>query len=1294
MIHMPSRSRFPAAHTGVLLIVTALWTSCDSAPPPSIKGGDFTDAAVPTTNVTRSAALCSAARASEDLRPRVDLVSPGASTAGVEIVHTSDLFARFRSVCGGCHVEQALGGRHIADETEFIAMFSDSVWLDRIKTDDPTKYMPPPPTGRPFSTRQAGDPVFDLVAYLEPWLAAGRPSGTFTVASIATKSSGMADYSFTTTMGAAMTNLGNCIPTPTTFAASTSGEMESLDTFFSGATELPRNISDTDLTTFDSEVLATTGVIAYVPTYPLYSDGSGKLRHIRVPKGKSVKFDKATQTFDIPPNTRFYKTFFRKVIDRTGQPTNRKMETRVILARPDTVAADGTTQQNALFGTYVWTDDETTASLSDLPYRDGTPFADQVRTYFTDEQPYFVDNVPPGAAGEAYESRLQSALAPITRHYAIPGKFRCVQCHMGSPTQDFVLGFFPLQVARRATGTGGTYESTGDDELSQLQRLIDYGVISGMVSPADVLPLEQTQGTRKARTDAELAAQAYMIGNCAHCHNPRGFPSITKPELKPVLDFLPDGHDGGIFEFPLDRMSPIRFRGSTGTIPMPYITPSLRDYPVANIAGFRVDTGADVVNFVSGQAVTWTPKYLVDQDGYVSSCESLDGNPFSSNLDDYCGDRQTGLSFVAAPWRSLIYRNVDTPFAYFDDYVPFPHMPMNSPGFDCRVPRIMGDWMVGLPAERTIAGSPPPSEDQLPQADAPHVGVDGSYDDSPQPYRAVRPDDPSYPQALANAQARLTEYHASVRYQYCQDLLGPDIFDPVMPASKADYLPDPLTYQVGAVDQPADPAHLGRHAQPAIGVPYHSHWFNYDPTDPPPPWSPRRPDWQDILVSRKDDTSIPAGFTAKTFPADKKHARELVVAAINDATITPELRAYATTELPYGLWKVKPECAQKLASQPKVSSFSGSDRPAWMDDAKAAPDAAVFNMAPGAAIYQHICINCHGPKADGRGLQADLLSAASDGEARPANFREGLFGPSDQPLTNLLAFDLSQKNDQSVAALWASRYMSWMTLGGTLKRIPQDVIHLVEATTILGQTRPHLDRLPGSQEVTGNMLNLAKGLCSVVLPAPDGEIFTAYATFSNGFEPTAYPPFNADLSPFIKVNGDKEMWLHLCTDFSPPVVRVYVVGPGDPPTQVTLDAMYFANAADGPASSAGTVSYPSDAPVLDHTRMVRNGITQGNLYPACLKTPTDPKAAAWVASQAIKTKTKMPDCPPDFLAKGKVLWSHSVSSVAEVDLHKDYIETWNLRGAITTGMAAYSYIQTAATQSQAAPYYDACQLLP
>ena len=51
--------------------------------------------------------------------------------------------------------------------------------------------------------------------------------------------------------------------------------------------------------------------------------------------------------------------------------------------------------------------------------------------------------------------------AGAARHYAIPSSVRCIQCHMGSPSQSFVLGFTPLQINRRPDGVGGTIEATG-----------------------------------------------------------------------------------------------------------------------------------------------------------------------------------------------------------------------------------------------------------------------------------------------------------------------------------------------------------------------------------------------------------------------------------------------------------------------------------------------------------------------------------------------------------------------------------------------------------------------------------------------------------------------------------------------------------------------------------------------------------------------------------------------------------------------------------------------------------------
>jgi len=367
-----------------------------------------------------------------------------------------------------------------------------------------------------------------------------------------------------------------------------------------------------------------------------------------------------------------------------------------------------------------------------------------------------------------------------------------------------------------------------------------------------------------------------------------------------------------------------------------------------------------------------------------------------------------------------------------------------------------------------------------------------------------------------------------------------------------------------------------------------------------------------------------------------------------------------------------------------------------MDLAKADPNAPVYMGAPGAMLYRHICFNCHGPRADGRGLQADALSASSDGDARPANFREGLFGPSTSPGANLLAtFSVGTVTpDMSVALSWGSRYMAWMTLGGTLKKIPQDIIHLVEATKIFGQARQNLGFLPDASQATANMLNLARGLCSVVLPDPTSNGHFGqeqYLLFPRGQLPQSYPPFNSDDAPFINVNQDKEMWLSLCTGFSPSVVRVYVATANTDGTgsySVNLGALYYADA------------YPADAPVLDHNQVVQIGVHTDyadtthplNFYAACLKAP-DAGGAAYLADKPIRTKTHMPDCPPALFANGKAMWTRGALD-DQIVPQSESVDRWALRGAIAAGMSVFSYLQSGGAQSVVAPAYNECQLLP
>ena len=1016
------------------------------------------------------------------------------------------------------------------------------------------------------------------------------------------------------------------------------------------------------------------------------------------------------------------------------------METRVIVARADTTdPATGEAQPTALFGTYVWSEDETTATLATQPYRDQTPWADIVRTYVADELLYqnILDTTTGSVDGAvAYairQNKNDPAYRDLLQHYAIPGRLRCVQCHMGSPTNDFVLGFIPLQVARRPTGTGGTYDPTGEDELTQLQRLIDLGVITGMTSPADVMLLEDSQGARKPRKtasatkpgkteDGELVAQAYMLGNCAHCHNPRGFPSISKPELA-SLNFLPDDQDGGIFEFSFERVSPLRKRGAGSDIPIPYITPSLRDYPTATADGnARIDTGQTLVSGETG-ALTYTPKFFPGNSESTTCADPGSGGLADPDFRAYCGDRKHGPPIVAAPWRSLIYRNVDTPASYFDDFVPFPRMPMHTAGFDCRAPRLMGDWMIGLPSIRKLVhlasllpnAAKAPSEDALPTDSSkgrePVLGsLNAGYEDNPQPYMEVRPDSALYDKALTDARARLVEYHESVRYQYCQDVISPDIYDPFVPEHKEyPYRPNPHQYQLTYHESPpVDPTHPDRLVQPRIGVPLHAHWIDYDPTDPPPPWVPRRTEWQQVLVDGKPDRAVPVGHKSLEELAKEPsgqeqvdaflHGRAVLVRALNEAQLTQDLVAYATTDKPFGTWKVKPECEQQLAaSQKKVSDLAPNERPAWIDAAKPAGNAPLYMLSPGASIYRHVCINCHGPSADGKGLQVDLLAAASEGEARPANFRDGMFGPFGQPLANIhTTFDVSRSGDTASSLLWGSRYMAWMALGGTLKRIPQDIVQLVAATPTLGTLRPSLNTIPGANDATGNMLNLAKGLCAFVLPDPEKDFskgavpaFTKYSALQG--RPSDYPPYNYAGAPFIAQTYDKDMWLQLCSTYSPQVVRVYGSIPKDS-HQFALVAMYYASDPANPGDPT-IIPYPTDAPVWDHNQTTQMGVTAGNLYPACL----DPRFPSNKVNGLL-----MPTCSLDFVTRGKLLWRDTgVPGSLGLPLDdegafRDNVEAWKLRGAIATGMAVFSYLQHRVTHPELArlpPYYDQCELL-
>ena len=117
---------------------------------------------------------------------------------------------------------------------------------------------------------------------------------------------------------------------------------------------------------------------SYAPTYTLFSDNAKKQRYVRVPVGKQIVYNPATGDFDIPTGTRFYKTFLRGVTDEQGVMRYRKIETRLIVSRPNEVMPDGKVIPRALRATYAWSRDERVATRVRDPLRNGDGWRDRV----------------------------------------------------------------------------------------------------------------------------------------------------------------------------------------------------------------------------------------------------------------------------------------------------------------------------------------------------------------------------------------------------------------------------------------------------------------------------------------------------------------------------------------------------------------------------------------------------------------------------------------------------------------------------------------------------------------------------------------------------------------------------------------------------------------------------------------------------------------------------------------------------------------------------------------------------
>lgn len=570
------------------------------------------------------------------------------AVAPVSVMLVSELVGRVDAFCAGCHrAPAALGSFSYTTESFRTAVPDGAPAL--ILSQDEAARMPP---ASPYPIR---DDLRELAGQLAAWLEQGRPAVTFELPVQERQDEQSSDepYAFDERAGSGFTNLGDCIPAAEIVGADVDEADAARDDMFARVKtfkDLPKSLRDTDLFTLDTETLARHRTVTVAPAYQLWTFDAGKLRHLRLPLGTSLKLDEAGEEFEIPPNTRLYKTFTKAVVDANGRVGHRKIETRLIVARPD-LEGEGAPTVAAVFGTYVWNEAETDATLLEKPYL-GTALDDPELNTFTFKdliKPYVADERKFRSALEGIENHEGTVLErplPGTKEYPVPGWHRCLQCHQGSPTKNFVLGISPMQLNRRRLGEGGVYEPAGEDELTQAQRLIDYGLITGVDRASELTKLEDSAGARKPRNAYELRAQAYLLGNCSGCHNPRGYPTQLNPSLA-FLDFRPGG---SVFGFSLSHTSPLRKRKGVDA-GWRYVDPTLSQRP-------------------------------------------LDEQAQSERVQGTIRVPRTEVG----PWQSLMYRNVQTPRTYDEEDILFPHMPLHIAGIDCRAANIIGSWIASIPS--------------------------------------------------------------------------------------------------------------------------------------------------------------------------------------------------------------------------------------------------------------------------------------------------------------------------------------------------------------------------------------------------------------------------------------------------------------------------------------------------------------------------------------------------------------------------------------------------------------------
>jgi hypothetical protein len=221
----------------------------------------------------------------------------------------------------------------------------------------------------------------------------------------------------------------------------------------------PQTLRETGLYSDAETLVLDPKHVAFVPQYPLWTDGAKKRRWMSLPPGTAID-GSDPDAWIFPVGTRFWKEF------AFG---DRRIETRFLERQ-----ADG----RWLYAAYAWSEDQREAKLVSARGR---------------------RNAYPLGNG---------------RSHTIPGVYDCKACHEGGRSE--VLGFSALQLSPDRD-PGALHAETSSSPRVDLDDLVRNGLLAGL--PASLL---DAPPRIDGATPVERAALGYLHGNCGHCHNGEG----------------------------------------------------------------------------------------------------------------------------------------------------------------------------------------------------------------------------------------------------------------------------------------------------------------------------------------------------------------------------------------------------------------------------------------------------------------------------------------------------------------------------------------------------------------------------------------------------------------------------------------------------------------------------------------------------------------------------------------------------------------------------------------------------